>query len=194
MIPVYHKACKPLFHAVYSNQKRHFSLVVSNNEVHKMQNAQAHNDNSYRLSQSDYHAQSPKNNPPAKHAQSITAQLGFIFFAVFMLALMGLFIMTCIENKLFSQCYASFMALIFDHITIKTHSYTAEILSFLVFGLTLWGLYCLIRFFTFYAALTAIIVAVAIWYYSGIENKPVESLKDRLVKEHRAKPFEAIGG
>lgn len=172
MILVHHKACKPLFYAAYSKIKRHFSLVVLNNEDLKMQTYDtAH---------------------PAQHHQNTT---GYKFIAVFSLAV---FLVYAVQNHLITEAFSYALSLLFDNFSVKSSSIIADVVILIFLALALFGLWILFVNFTTFSTITAaLLIAAAVYFGTDETDHKKIKLTDNAKKEKFIEPnhkFDGIGG
>lgn len=133
MILFHIKSLQALFYAACSNPKRHFSLVVSNNEVNKMTTQTAQTAQSY-----------PKSTGGFKTLFAIIAGV-FLFYAV--------------QHHLITDLFVYLLSLVFDTFSIKVTGLIPDIIILIVLALLLLGIWHLLQF---YLAATVILLAVAI--------------------------------
>jgi hypothetical protein len=136
MIPVYHYACKPLFHAVYSNQKRHFSLVVSNIKDFKMTT----------------HSATQAQNFPQSNS-------GFKFILAI---LAGVFLFYAVQSHLVTDAFIACLSLIFDKFSVKATGVFPDITLLILFALVAMGVHALIKNH-FAVVITGAVLAVAVF-------------------------------
>jgi 4-hydroxybenzoate polyprenyltransferase len=127
----------------------------------------------------------------AHPAQNHPTQSSGIFIAV--LVALGAFLFYAIQQHLITDAFVYLMSQFFDSFSIKSTSIIADIAILIFFGLALFGLFCLFKFFFVVTVSVVIIVGFAAAFLAH-DTPSHHTLKDVLVKENRATESENVGG
>lgn len=160
-------------HAKNQHLQAFYCLTSKPFEVNKMQTYDTTGANSAQIYQ----------NPNSKS--------GVLFV---MLLAVGAFLFFAVQKHLITDGFVNLASMFFDSFNIHSNSITGELFLLALLLLALFGLFCLVKFFLLPLIAFVIIAAVLVFVFStNTDTKPL-TLKDSLVKEHKATDLENIGG